>query len=71
MITHIVFFKLRDEHRDKTTTLRDKLMALPDKIPAIKHYEVGINMIESDRNYDIGLISRFDSMADLKTYTEV
>lgn len=70
MITHLVFFRLQDEHKDKATILRDKLMALPDKIPVIQHYEVGINIIEAERNYDISLISRFDSMQDLKTYTD-
>ncbi|RMG76986.1 MAG: Dabb family protein [Chloroflexi bacterium] len=68
MITHVVFFKLVTPNQETAQTIKSKLMALPKRIPQIKHYEVGINVIESARNYDLALISQFDTLEDLNTY---
>lgn len=68
MITHVVFFKLAEPSKETAQTIKTKLMTLPAKIPQIKHYEVGINIIESERNYDLVLISKFDTLEDLNTY---
>ena len=68
MITHVVFFKLAENNPEHAQNIHDKLMTLPDIITQIKHYEVGMNIIESERNYDLALISKFDNMDDLNTY---
>jgi hypothetical protein len=38
------------------------------KIPLLRHLEVGLDILHSERSYDIALITRFDSMDDLKAY---
>lgn len=70
MITHVVMMKLTDKSPDVTGRVRDSLMALPAKIAQIRHYEVGINAVESARAYDIVLISKFDSLEDLAIYND-
>ena len=47
---------------------RDVLMSMKGKIPMLRHLEVGIDLIHSERSYDIALLTRFDSLQDLKAY---
>jgi len=68
MITHVVFFKLPEEHKDKVRELQQTLAGLDGKIPELKSIEVGIDVLHSTRSYDVALITRFDSMADLDAY---
>lgn len=68
MITHVVFFKFADPTPETAQTTKTRLLALPAQIPQIKHYEVGINILESPRNYDLVLISKFDSLDELSAY---
>lgn len=68
MITHIVLFKLKDKSTENLENTRNILMGMENKIPQLKHIEVGIDITNSDRSYDIGLLTKFDSTQDLKTY---
>lgn len=38
------------------------------KIPQIKDMEIGVNVVESARAYDIALVQRFDSLAAMQEY---
>lgn len=55
---------------ENVVKIKNLLEELPAKIPFIKGYEVGINIIESDRAFDISLISVFNSIDDLNRYLE-
>lgn len=66
MLTHIVLFKLKD--KDDLPKAKELLLALKDKISLIKEMEVGINIVHSDRSYDLGLYTKFDSLADMQAY---
>ncbi len=66
MITHIVLFKFKD--RSNVEKSRDVLLGMRGKIPLLRHLEVGMDVLHSERSYDIVLITRFDSMDDLKAY---
>ncbi len=68
MITHIVFMKFKERDPQIPQLVKEKLMTLPAKIPQIKHYEVGIDVLHSERSYDVALVSKFDSLDDLKIY---
>ena len=68
MITHVVMFKVKDPVAELTAEIKARLMALPPKIEQIKHYEVGINIVESARAYDLVLISKFDDLEALRAY---
>jgi len=66
MITHIVLFKLID--RRNAQKARDVLLGMKGRIPQLRHLEVGIDVLHSDRSYDLALVTKFDSMEDMKTY---
>lgn len=68
MVTHIVFFKLTDASADNIQTTRDKLLSMDGNIDLLRHLEVGIDVIRSERSYDIALTTCFDSLADLQAY---
>jgi hypothetical protein len=66
-------FKLSDtedqalkEHNKRE--LKKRLEALPPKINVIRSMEVGINVKESPRAFDVVLVSTFDNLDDLETY---
>ena len=69
MIKHIVMFKFDEKKKGGEL---DKLVAnlgkLPERIDVVRSYEIGINVVEGPRNYDVVLVSTFDSREDLKTY---
>ncbi len=68
MITHIVLFKLADPTAENVTATRNKLLSMDGKIDLLRHLEVGVDVIRSERSYDIALTTRFDSLEDLQAY---
>lgn len=68
MVTHIVMFKLSDPSPDNLSITRDKLLSMSGKIAQLRHLEAGIDVIRSERSYDIALITKFDSLQDLQEY---
>ncbi|MDI6645378.1 MAG: Dabb family protein [Methanobacteriaceae archaeon] len=68
MITHIVLFKLKDRSMESLEKARNILMGMENKIPELKHIEVGVGINNSDRSYDIALLTKFESLKDLKAY---
>jgi len=68
MVKHIVFFKLKDNSDENKRKVKEKLMTLKDKIKVLKHFEVGINFSDTERAYDLALISDFETKDDLEIY---
>ncbi|MDU0460231.1 MAG: Dabb family protein [Geobacteraceae bacterium] len=68
MITHIVFFKLSDPSVENMAATRAKLLSMDGQIPLLRHLEAGVDVIRSERSYDVALITRFDSLEDLQAY---
>jgi hypothetical protein len=68
MITHIVLFKLKDRSAGSIKKAKDVLSGMIGKIPQLLDLETGVDVLHSDRSYDIALITRFDSLGDLQTY---
>lgn len=66
MITHIVLFKIKDRINIEKT--RDVLIGMKGKIPQLRHLEAGIDVLYSERSYDVALVTRFDSLTDLRAY---
>jgi hypothetical protein len=74
MIHHIIMIKLKpysgkDEKLEKANEIKSALETLPGKIKEIRFYEVGLNIIESDRASDIVLTSKFENQDDLHNYS--
>lgn len=69
MIRHIVMWKFKEDQHDNMLLFRERLLALRDKIPEIREMEVGININPSERSFDAVLVSAFDSLDALKSYS--
>jgi hypothetical protein len=68
MITHIVFFKLGDPSRENILEMKNMLLSMTGKVPQLRHLEVGVDVIRSERSYDLVLITKFDSLEDMSDY---
>ena len=66
MFTHIVFFKLKN--KDEATTAKNILLSMEGKIPQLKGLEVGVDVLHTERSYDLVLITKFDSLEDMEIY---
>jgi len=71
MIKHVVFIKFKPGISDEQIDgLRKGLSALPGKIPEIKEYSFGKDVMRSERSMDYGLVSAFTDLEALKRYLE-
>jgi len=68
MFTHIVLFKLKESTKENLAFLEETLLSMNGNIKELKQLEVGIDVIRSDRSYDMGIITRFDSKEDCLAY---
>jgi hypothetical protein len=68
MITHIVFFKLAEPTTENIAAVQSKLLSMDGKISELRHLEAGIDVIRSERSFDVALVTKFDSLDDLKAY---
>jgi hypothetical protein len=68
MITHIVLFKLEEPTAENVAAAREKLESMAGKVPMLRHLEVGVDIVRSERSYDVALYTKFDSLADLQAY---
>jgi hypothetical protein len=71
MIKHLVFMKFKpDVGEDQIEKIRTGLSALPAKIPEIKEYSFGKDVMRSERSMDFALVSAFTDLEALKRYSE-
>ncbi len=68
MLTHVVFFKLKDRSPEAIEVTKAVLTNMEGKIPVLRHIEVGTDILHLERSYDIALITKFDSLEDLNVY---
>lgn len=68
MIAHIVLFKLKEPTAENVALVRDKLLSMDGKVPMLLQLEVGVDVIRSERSYDVALYTRFASLEDLQAY---
>lgn len=68
MIIHIVFFKLNEPTTERIAEAKSMLLSMAEKIPQLRHLEVGVDVVRSERSYDLALVTKFDSLEDLQEY---
>lgn len=74
MIRHVVMFQFAPEAEGRTAMenaqiQKEMLDALPEKIPFIRNSQTGLNSPDANpANYQLCLISDFDSQEDLERY---
>ena len=67
MITHIVFWQLKPEGKEQNALqIKERLEALPGVIPGLLEAEVNRN--KNGGEFDLCLLSRFESMKALHAY---
>jgi len=70
MVKHIVFFKLKENTKEQQDLLKEKLLLLKENVPVLKNIEVGINFSNSERAYDLALLTDFETKEDLDIYAD-
>ena len=69
MLKHLVFFKFKPEATEaEIGDLVQSLQALPAIIPEIREFQVGRDVVRSERSYDLGLLSAFDDLDAMQRY---
>jgi diamine N-acetyltransferase len=67
-LTHVVLFKLKDRSLEALEQTAHVMRSMEGKIASLQGIEVGVNIVPSPRAYDIALITRFASLADMELY---
>lgn len=66
MIKHIVCFKLREgENPEKA---KEVLLSMQGNVPMLRGIEVGVDLLHSQRSYDVYLAVTLDDMTALDAY---
>lgn len=68
MFTHIVLFKVKEPTNENLDFLKNTFLSMEGNIDELKSLEVGVDVIGSDRSYNIGIITRFNSKEDYLAY---
>lgn len=68
MIKHIVFFKLKDRSEEAVQRTAEILRSMDGKIEFVKSLEIGVDVLKSERSFDISLTAVVDSLEDLEAY---
>ncbi len=68
MIKHIVMFKLAQNTSENINTIVSALRGMEGRIETLKHIEVGVNIRESDRSFDVVLTTHFEDQKGLDIY---
>lgn len=68
MFTHIVLFKVKEPTEENLEFLKKTFLSMNGNIKELKELEVGVDVIGSDRSFNIGIITRFDSKEDYLAY---
>jgi hypothetical protein len=63
-----VLFKLKDRSSESIERTVQVLRNMEGKIAELHHLEVGLDVLHSERSYDIALVTKFDSMEALQAY---
>ena len=70
MIKHVVCFKLKDNSVDAKEKATNVLMSMITKVPQIWGIEVGQNVLESPRSYDLILQVVVEDLKKLEEYQQ-
>ncbi|MBU3207179.1 Dabb family protein [Clostridium algidicarnis] len=68
MFTHIVLFKLKNATKENMEEANLILSSMEGRIEELKYLEVGVDIMRSERSYDIALITRFNTKEDMDKY---
>lgn len=67
-LTHVVLMRFQEPAPTVLAKASGLLRGLKGKVPELREIEVGLDMLHSGHSYDLALITRFDSLADMERY---
>lgn len=68
MINHVVFFRLKDKSPEGIAKTSQVLLNMRGRIDELVDVQVGADILHSERSYDLVLMTKFRSLADLDVY---
>ena len=68
MIKHIVCFKIKEEYKNRIEDAKNTLLSMKGRVPTVIDINVGIDLLHSERSYDIILEVILESMEQLEIY---
>ena len=73
MLTHIVMWRFKDEAEGRTKEenmryIKERLLALLGVVPELKSAVVGVDLLHSEKSWDMALTARFDDLEGMKAY---
>ena len=68
MLKHIVLFRLKGKSKGQINNIINLLKRLKKQIDIIQSVEVGFDIIQQERSYDIAFIGIFRNFQDLEIY---
>lgn len=68
MLKHVVMYKLKENTLLNRQAVKDKLMSMRGNVDVLRSIEVGFDCLNTERSYDIVLITTFDSLEALDIY---
>ena len=70
MLKHIVCFKLKDNRIENCEKARDVLLSMKGNVEMLKDITVGIDILHSERSYDLILEVVLEDEAALEAYQQ-
>ena len=70
MLKHIVCFKLKDNSPDNCEKAKEVLLSMQGKVELLREIRVGIDILHSERSYDLILEVVLDDEAALEAYQQ-
>lgn len=70
MLKHIVCFKLRDNRPENCEKAKQVLLSMQGEVELLRDIKVGIDILHSDRSYDLILEVVLDDEAALEAYQQ-
>ena len=68
MIKHIFCFKIKEEYKNRIEEAKNTLLSMKGRVPTVIDINVGIDLLHSERSYDIILEVILESMEQLEIY---
>lgn len=68
MVKHIVCFRLKEPTAEGCRQAQEKLLSMREHVPMLRALQVGINVTQSARAYDLVLEAELDDLDALAAY---
>lgn len=68
MLTNTLLIKLKERSPETIAKTKATLLSMSGKIEALRDLQVEVDIRNGGSSYDILLVTRFDSMADMEAY---